>query len=158
VKTASRTTGFKSCSFIAVSSLALTFSKPKLRNTSSVEIRIRLKICLSQFSGFASHLHHEIMATVEEGFKNAVADFRKHLKPEEESQFKFTTLNDLQLAAKDIQEKQRKTKTTRSLTRIQPFLQAMTEYTKVIEVFLNTSSILCFIWGPMKFMLLVCQL
>lgn len=98
------------------------------------------------------------MATIEEGFKNAVADFQKRLKPGEEAQFKFTTLNGLKLAAKDIQENQRKTKTARNLTRIQPFLQAMTEYSKVIEVFLNTSSILCFIWGPMKFMLSVCNL
>jgi hypothetical protein len=31
----------------------------------------------------------------------------------------------------------------------------MDQYSKVIEVFLNASSMLCFVWGPMKFCLQV---
>ena len=95
------------------------------------------------------------MATIEASFLQVLNDFKKRLKPEEEAKFAFTTLKDLEQAANDLQEKQRKTKTARNLTRIQPFLQAMTQYKDIIEVFLNTSSILCFVWGPMKFMLLV---
>jgi hypothetical protein len=95
------------------------------------------------------------MSTLEDGFKQVLADFKKRLKPDEQAKFALTTLNDLQLATKDLQDRQTRSKTNQNLTRIQPFLQAMLQYKDTIEVFLNTSSILCFIWGPMKFMLLV---
>jgi hypothetical protein len=95
------------------------------------------------------------MASLEDGFQQALGDFKRRLKPDEEAQFAFTELGDLEIAVKDIQERQMKTKTSQNLTRIRPFLQAMAQYTGIIEVFLNTSSVLCFIWGPMKFMLLV---
>ena len=95
------------------------------------------------------------MATIEDGFKRVLADFKKRLKPEEEARFALTTLADLEKAANDLQEKQRRSKTAQNLKRIEPFLQAMAQYKGIIEMFLNTSSILCFVWGPMKFMLLV---
>jgi hypothetical protein len=95
------------------------------------------------------------MSALEDDFKQVLADFKKRLKPNELAKFAFTSLNDLELATKDLQEKQKKTKTSQNLTRIQPFLQAMMQYKEIIEVFLNASSMLCFVWGPMKFMLLV---
>jgi hypothetical protein len=93
--------------------------------------------------------------TLEDGFMQVLADFKKRLKPEERAMFEFTELEHLQFAAKDIQERQKRSKTAQNLTRIQPFLQAMMQFKDTIEVFLNTSSIFCFVWGPMKFMLLV---
>jgi len=95
------------------------------------------------------------MASIEQGFHQAMAEFKIHLKPEEESMFSFTTLHDLEAAAIKIQDSQRKRKTAQNLKRIRPFLQAMEQYKDIIEVFLNTSSVLCFVWGPMKFMLMV---
>jgi hypothetical protein len=95
------------------------------------------------------------MASLEDGFEQASLDFKKRLRPGEEAQFRITTLNDLEIAVNDIQEKQRKSKTAQNLNRIKPFLQAMGQYQDIIEVFLNTSSMLCFVWGPMKFILLV---
>lgn len=97
------------------------------------------------------------MATIEDGFKQVLDDFKKRLKPEEKAAFACTTLSDLQNEVTNLQEKQRKSKTAQNLRRIEPFLQAMSQYTQVIEVFLNTSSMLCFVWGPMKFILLVSQ-
>jgi hypothetical protein len=97
------------------------------------------------------------MATIEDGFKQVLDDFKKRLKPEEKAAFACTTLSDLKNEVTNLQEKQRKSKTAQNLRRIDPFLQAMSQYTQVIEVFLNTSSMLCFVWGPMKFMLLVSQ-
>lgn len=95
------------------------------------------------------------MASLEDGFKQVMLDFKKRLRPEEEAQFEFTTLNELEKAVNNIQERQRKSKTAQNLNRIKPFLQAMAQYKDIIEVFLNTSTMLCFVWGPMKFMLLV---
>lgn len=95
------------------------------------------------------------MASIEDGFKQVLDDFKRRLKPEEEERFAITTLTDLKNATNDLQEKQRKSKTAQNLKRIEPFLQAMAQYKEIIEVFLNSSSLLCFVWGPMKFMLLV---
>jgi hypothetical protein len=95
------------------------------------------------------------MATIEDGFKRVLDDFKMRLKPEEEAIFAITTLADLEKAANELQEKQRISKTAQNLKRIEPFLQAMAQYKEIIEVFLNTSPILSFVWGPMKFMLLV---
>jgi hypothetical protein len=95
------------------------------------------------------------MATIEDSFKQVLDDFKKRLNPDELAKFSVTTLGDLQNAAINLQEKQRKSKTAQNLKRIEPFLQAMAQYKEIIEVFLNTSSLLCFVWGPMKFMLLV---
>ena len=45
-----------------------------------------------------------------------------------------------------------------NLSRILGFLEAMNQFGKVVEVFLNTSDILAFVWGPVKFILLVRRL
>jgi hypothetical protein len=95
------------------------------------------------------------MATIEDEFKQVADSFAKRLKPDEQAFFSFTTLHDVEIAVKDIQDQQRKSKTAQNLTRMQPFLQAMSQYEGIIEVFLNTSAILCFVWGPMKMMLMV---
>ncbi|TGO44699.1 hypothetical protein BCON_0473g00060 [Botryotinia convoluta] len=42
-----------------------------------------------------------------------------------------------------------------NLSRVKAFIEAFKQYSNVVEVFLNTSSVLCFIWGPMKFCLQV---
>ena len=42
-----------------------------------------------------------------------------------------------------------------NLSRIQSFLEAMNQFGKVVEMFLNVSEAVAFIWGPMKFLLLV---
>lgn len=107
------------------------------------------------FGIYKTHKSFEKMATIDNDFKQVLDDFKKRLKPEEQTRFAMTTLVELQKVASDIQERQRRSKTAQNLTRIQPFLQAMSQYTEIIEVFLNTSSILCFVWGPMKFMLMV---
>jgi hypothetical protein len=78
------------------------------------------------------------MATLQDGFKQVLEDFKKRLKPEEEAKFAVTSFNDLQVAVKDLQERQRKTKTAQNLRRIEPFLQAMTQYQGIIEVFLDS--------------------
>src|ERR1700680_4347709 len=54
-----------------------------------------------------------------------------------------------------IKAEQGRRKELMNLTRIRRFLEAMDQYGKVIEVFLNDSSMLCVVWGPMKFCLQV---
>lgn len=41
------------------------------------------------------------------------------------------------------------------MNRITKFLEAMTQLSKVVEVFLNVDSTVAFVWAPIKFVLLV---
>jgi len=88
-------------------------------------------------------------------FQSTVASFRSRLTKAELDEFKFCSLEDVQKTIVDIQARQDKRRETRNLSRILGFLEAMTQFGTVVEVFLNTSEILAFVWGPLKFLLLV---
>lgn len=88
-------------------------------------------------------------------FQAAVSNFRSRLSKAELDDFKFCSLKDVQQAIIDIQAQQDKRRETRNLSRILGFLEAMNQFGTVVEVFLNTSEILAFVWGPLKFLLLV---
>jgi hypothetical protein len=79
-------------------------------------------------------------------FHKALLRFRNGLDPQEEEAFRFSTLQDLQDALVKIQGDQAKRKTLANLNRIRPFLEAMKQYGDVVEVFLNVSDILAFVW------------
>ncbi len=97
------------------------------------------------------------MASINDQFKQAVASFSARLTKEEITNFQFTSMDDVLLAVENIQTVQGRRGDMMNLTRIKRFLEAMSQYGQVIEVFLNASQMLCFIWGPMKFCLQVCQ-
>ncbi|RBA15873.1 hypothetical protein FPRO05_12094 [Fusarium proliferatum] len=88
------------------------------------------------------------------GFHRALADFQNRLKPAERQQFKVTTLDELKVTILAIQSQQRSRKKMMHMGRLVPFLEAMEQFGKVIEVFLNVSEVLAFVWGPMKLLLL----
>ncbi|XDG08069.1 hypothetical protein ABKA04_007684 [Annulohypoxylon sp. FPYF3050] len=89
-------------------------------------------------------------------FEQVVRDFKlnANLTQNELQDFQFTKLEDVQKAMVDLQKKQSEDKRLRYMKRLEPFLETMSEYGKVIEVFVNASEILAFVWGPMKFILL----
>ena len=74
----------------------------------------------------------------------------------ERAQFNVATLDDLKVTILTIQAEQRARKEMMHMGRIQSFLEAMEQFGKVIEVFLNTANMLAFVWGPIKLLLLVC--
>ncbi|RDL38798.1 uncharacterized protein BP5553_03138 [Venustampulla echinocandica] len=90
-------------------------------------------------------------------FETVLANFRSRLTKTELDEFQFCTLEDVQQTIVDIQAKQDKKRETRNLSRILGFLEAMSQFEKVIEIFLNTSEIVAFVWGPLKFLLLVAK-
>jgi hypothetical protein len=95
------------------------------------------------------------MESASDSFQHALEKFKRRLTREEEEEFKFVSLEDVLVELDEIQTKQGLKKELMNLPRIRGFLQVMSEYGKVVEVFLNASSILCFVWGPMKFCLQV---
>ncbi|KAI0894308.1 hypothetical protein F4806DRAFT_503618 [Annulohypoxylon nitens] len=107
-------------------------------------------------------------------FKQAVEIFKNNLTENERKDFQFTRLEDVQKAMIDLQTQQNQKKRLRYLNRLKPFLRLMEDYGKVIDVFLNASEILAYVWvtflaiidletrntwanlpqGPIKFVLL----
>lgn len=81
-------------------------------------------------------------------FRRALDDFKKkaELTSEELQYFQLSCFNDVLKTLDQVQKEQSKKKTLVFMKRIDPFLKTMGEYGKVIEVFVNTSEILAFVW------------
>lgn len=90
------------------------------------------------------------MASIDDsGFRNAINTFRdgSGLLPQELEVMKMTSLADLQRTLDITQRRQQGTKTMRFLKRLQPFLDTMEQYSKVMNIFANTHEIVAFIWA-----------
>lgn len=68
------------------------------------------------------------------------------LSQAEIADFQMTSLDDLKLQISIIQNDQRRSKRMLYLRRLGPFLDAIEQYGKIVEVFLNVSDIVAFIW------------
>lgn len=90
-------------------------------------------------------------------FRSALTKFRARLTGPQLVDFEKMTYEQLCIDIDRIQQEQEKFKTMVNLQRIQSFLEAMENFGKVIEVFLNVSDVIAFLWGPTKFLLLVCS-
>ena len=106
--------------------------------------------------GFAPiHFPDHTMALLEAGFRNALGSFTSGLSPAQIEDFRFTTLEDVYKVVVTIQAEQARRKEMMNLTRIQSFLEAMNHFGQDVEVFMNSSEFLPFIWGPITFLLQV---
>ncbi|CAG9975887.1 unnamed protein product [Clonostachys byssicola] len=131
----------------------------RLHEAAKAELNVSLRIplhtphlLLSPILASPSDLREPKMDTE---FLQIVESFKANaeLTPKERDNFQFSSLNDVLSTLRSIQEKQSKTKRLVFMRRIDPFLKTMVEYGKVIEVFVNTSEILAFVWGPIKYLL-----
>ncbi|KAI2464722.1 hypothetical protein F4781DRAFT_411946 [Annulohypoxylon bovei var. microspora] len=94
---------------------------------------------------------------IQREFLTVLDDFKKTagLTQAEEAEFQMTGLEELQTCIRTIQQDQEQKRKMMYMRRLDPFLQTMEQYGKVLDVFVNTSEIVAFIWGPMKFILLI---
>jgi len=88
----------------------------------------------------------------------AIIQFRNRLTGAELMEFKGTTHDNLRKELLKVQEKQEARLETMNLARIKHCLEAMNQFGQVIEIFLNVADAVAFVWGPMKFLLLVSML
>jgi hypothetical protein len=95
------------------------------------------------------------MASSQTCFQESLSNFKKRLNQKELEDFKFATLEDVEREMDRIQREQANRKEMMNMPRIQSFLEAMDQFGKVIEVFLNSSDFVAFVWGPIKFLLQV---
>lgn len=70
-------------------------------------------------------------------------------------EFQETTYDQLCHEIFRIQREQESLKSLMNLSRIQSCLEAMEQFGKIVEVFLNVTDVVAFVWGPIKFLLLV---
>lgn len=88
---------------------------------------------------------------VEDIFKDALKEFKKDLDTKYVRQWENTTLASVQQEINRIQVDQDRLRSLMDMSRIRPFLEGMEQFSKLVEVFLNTSEFVAFVWGPLKF-------
>ncbi|CAI7590736.1 unnamed protein product [Penicillium crustosum] len=88
-------------------------------------------------------------------FERSLEVFKKDLNKKDRDNFKFSTLEDLEKCLTQLQAKHRSQRRMQNLNRLKPFLEAMNQFGKVVEVFCNSSELVPFLWGPVKFLLLI---
>ncbi|CAI7641662.1 unnamed protein product [Penicillium glandicola] len=88
-------------------------------------------------------------------FERSLEAFKKDLGKKERDNFKFYELGDLEKCLTQLQAKHRSQRRMQNLNRLKPFIEAMNQFGKVVEIFCNTSEIVPFLWGPVKFLLLI---
>ena len=104
-------------------------------------------------------------------FEKTLAEFKKEVRKRDQEIFKLTTLEELGKSIGDLQDKQHSQRRLQNLNRLRPFLEAIEQYGKVVEVFCNNNELVAFIWvsgfpkresagrklispqGPIKFLL-----
>jgi hypothetical protein len=93
---------------------------------------------------------------VARAFDAAKRDFQAQLKDPDlyDRILKTTTIDEVYNFTNELQEEQAKTGHLRHLAKIEPYLEQLREYAKVIEVFAQVHpDIFCLIWGPIKLLL-----
>ena len=81
-----------------------------------------------------------------DAFEQALDDFKGTLKKKDLDRFKITTLEELLQDIENVQNKQLSQRRSKNLARLQPFLEAIQQLGKVIEVFSNASEFVAFVW------------
>ncbi|KAJ6150201.1 hypothetical protein N7471_001400 [Penicillium samsonianum] len=84
-------------------------------------------------------------------FQHVLASFKTKLDPKLVSEFEMTSLKDLKRAISVIQNKQASERRVQNMRRLSRFLEGMEQYGKVIEVFLNVTDFLAFVWVASNF-------
>jgi hypothetical protein len=87
-------------------------------------------------------------AWLNDAFASAMGEFKRSLKNPAMYDFsKITSIDDVYKATDEIQKQQLKTKTLRGLKRIKPLIDALNEYSGVVEVFVQVKpEVLGLIW------------
>jgi hypothetical protein len=79
-------------------------------------------------------------------FTSSLTDFQTRLTASQIEEFQFSTFQTLQEAIDKIQKEQVHKNSIRNLNKIRPFLNGLSQYAKVIELFVNMEPLLAAIW------------
>jgi hypothetical protein len=104
----------------------------------------------------AAGLHSNESVSV--AFSSALSDFRSALLRDciDESEI-CSSLPELRTAIGDVERQQSQRKSLQNMARIRPLIEALEDYSRIIEVFVNAKpDLLAFVWGPIKLCVQVC--
>ena len=79
-------------------------------------------------------------------FQRAVDKFVKSLTAKQRQEFAMCSLDDVRQTVMTLQEKRGSQKNMRDMARVQAFLEAMEQYGKAVEAFLNCTPFLGYVW------------
>ncbi|KAF9878419.1 hypothetical protein CkaCkLH20_03911 [Colletotrichum karsti] len=88
-------------------------------------------------------------------FEEELEKFKNQIKIKEREYFKFSSETEFCQEIDTLQSKLHSGRRQQNMTRLKGFVEAMTQFGKVIDVFCQTSEVLAFVWGPWKLLLLV---
>lgn len=97
------------------------------------------------------------MTTAQRAFEAAMVDFKDKLKGHSfyDQIIQTTSIEQVYQDIEKLQDKQAKSGRLRHLSKIEPFLARLREYSGVVETFVQAKpDILALIWGPIKLLLL----
>lgn len=89
---------------------------------------------------------------ISDAFSTAFSDFRAGLSDDGVDDTEISSsLPDLKTALSDVEREQAKRKSLRNMGKIRPFIDALEDYSRVVEVFVSVKpAVLALIWGPIK--------
>lgn len=79
-------------------------------------------------------------------FDLVLSKFKSSLAPEELPAFEFTTLPELYTEMRTIERKHASERRLKAMKRLDKFLEGMQDYDKTIQVFVNSSAYVGFVW------------
>ncbi|KAK6337077.1 hypothetical protein TWF718_009863 [Orbilia javanica] len=89
-----------------------------------------------------------------ESFEKSLEKFRqRHSKQIPE--FSLSNLDDVKDEIRKIQDRLGPEKKLRGLNRVKKFLEGMKQVEQLVQIFLNTSEVVAYVWGPIKLALMV---
>ena len=88
-------------------------------------------------------------------FQNAITSFEAALTEKQRREFQGCSLKDVEDTIRGIESRLASQRKQRNMRRIAKFVEGMSQLGKVIEVFVNCDVTVAFVWGPIKFVLLV---
>jgi hypothetical protein len=95
--------------------------------------------------------------TLEDRFGQAKDKFKDKIGRKKFEEFRTITSKSLKAEILGIQKAQQDSATLRNLGRIKHFIRAFEQFGNVVEVFLNVNEVVCFVWGPMKFLITIAK-
>lgn len=81
-----------------------------------------------------------------EAFKRSLKRFCDSLPPKQSKEFSDCTIEDVKNAVRDLQQKQGAEGKLRYEGRLGAFIEAMDQFGKVLDLFVNANELVCFIW------------
>jgi hypothetical protein len=87
-------------------------------------------------------------SSIKDQFVEALQAFKQkaRLSSSEESDFAMTSLDDLKNVVRQMEQEQERKRRMVNMKRLEPFLKSMEEYGKIVEIFVNVSEVVAFVW------------